>query len=102
MVEEIRPEKLVSGNRSEVSTGSTPIGSVSGSPYILWERLVIFPFNVFDHSEKGFRVFKFSLWRGIKLLSLIKKDLIDLSHFVARLERNSWIFDIHLSIKKIT
>ncbi|KAF8114849.1 hypothetical protein N665_0033s0039 [Sinapis alba] len=35
MVEEIRPEKLVSGNRSEVSTGSTPIGSLSGSPYIL-------------------------------------------------------------------
>lgn len=35
MVEEIRPEKLVSGNRSEVSTGSNPIRSVSGSPYIL-------------------------------------------------------------------
>ncbi|CAH8324698.1 unnamed protein product [Eruca vesicaria subsp. sativa] len=35
MVEEMRPEKLVSGNRSEVSTGSTPIGSLSGSPYIL-------------------------------------------------------------------
>ncbi|KAJ0267200.1 inactive receptor kinase [Hirschfeldia incana] len=35
MVEEIRPEKLVSGNRSEVSTGSTPLGSLSGSPYIL-------------------------------------------------------------------
>ncbi|KAJ4907564.1 putative inactive receptor kinase [Raphanus sativus] len=35
MVEEIRPEKLASGYRSEVSTGSTPIGSLSGSPYIL-------------------------------------------------------------------
>ncbi|CAF1756949.1 unnamed protein product [Brassica oleracea var. botrytis] len=35
MVEGIRPEKLVNGNRSEVSTGSTPIGSLSGSPYIL-------------------------------------------------------------------
>ncbi|ESQ43173.1 hypothetical protein EUTSA_v10013013mg [Eutrema salsugineum] len=35
MVEEIRPEKLASGSRSEVSTGSTPIGSLSGSPYIL-------------------------------------------------------------------
>ncbi|EFH42228.1 hypothetical protein ARALYDRAFT_357577 [Arabidopsis lyrata subsp. lyrata] len=37
MVEEIRPEKLASGYRSEVSTGATttPIGSLSGSPYIL-------------------------------------------------------------------
>lgn len=37
MVEEIRPEKLASGYRSGVSTGSatTPIGSLSGSPYIL-------------------------------------------------------------------
>ncbi|CAH8389401.1 unnamed protein product [Eruca vesicaria subsp. sativa] len=35
MVEEIRPEKLASGYRSEVSTGSTPLGSMSGSPYIL-------------------------------------------------------------------
>ncbi|KAL0843895.1 hypothetical protein Bca101_017141 [Brassica carinata] len=32
MVEDIRPEKLASGCRSEVSTGSTPIGSLSGSP----------------------------------------------------------------------
>ncbi|KAL1206673.1 putative inactive receptor kinase [Cardamine amara subsp. amara] len=37
MVEEIRPEKLASGYRSEVSTSTatTPIGSLSGSPYIL-------------------------------------------------------------------
>lgn len=37
MVEEIRPEKLASGYRSEVSTGSatTPLESLSGSPYIL-------------------------------------------------------------------
>ncbi|CAN6976615.1 unnamed protein product [Brassica oleracea var. botrytis] len=34
MVEEIRPEKLASGYRSEVSTGSTPIGSISGSPFL--------------------------------------------------------------------
>ncbi|CAN8244461.1 unnamed protein product [Cochlearia groenlandica] len=38
MVEEIRPDKLASGYRSEVSTNSaatTPIGSLSGSPYIM-------------------------------------------------------------------